>query len=136
ARLELASGCLRYVDAGHGYCLLRRAGGDLERLPTRSLPVGIGQAFAEGAVCLRPGDTLLVCSDGLVELEAGTVPLEDLASELDPGLGAGPVVDRLVATVHGRPADDVAVLVLTRAGSSAAAVRVAGRRPASAPPKP
>jgi PAS domain S-box-containing protein len=119
ARLELASGRLRYVDAGHGYCLLRRAGGRLERLPVRSLPLGIGiseEEIAEGVVYLEPGDTLLVCSDGLVELAEGSVALEELISELDPGLDARRAVDRLIAAMPNHPIDDVTVLVLNRAG--------------------
>src|ERR1700730_3176264 len=90
ARLELATGRLRYVDAGHGYCLIRRAGGEVERLGQRSMPLGVrmGQGFKEGEAQLEPGDLLLLCSDGLAEVDERPVALEELVAGLEPAAGA------------------------------------------------
>src|SRR5207253_9011077 len=41
ARLDPKTGELRYVDAGHGHCAVRRAGGELEGLPVRWVPLGM-----------------------------------------------------------------------------------------------
>src|SRR2546427_6506913 len=41
ARLDLASGILHYVDAGHGYGVVLRANGEIVRLRSRSLPLGV-----------------------------------------------------------------------------------------------
>src|ERR1700730_6320144 len=89
ACLELATGRLRYVDAGHGYCLIRRAGGEVERLGPRSMPVGvgIGEVFKEGEARLEPGDLLLMCSDGLAEVDERPVALEELVGGVEPGAG-------------------------------------------------
>src|SRR5207249_7372599 len=38
ARLDVGTGVLRYVDAGHGYCVVRRADGEIVHLTSRSLP--------------------------------------------------------------------------------------------------
>src|SRR5256885_3935733 len=40
ARLDPASGIVRYVDAGHGYSAIRRPSGELVSLPSWSLPLG------------------------------------------------------------------------------------------------
>jgi sigma-B regulation protein RsbU (phosphoserine phosphatase) len=116
ARLELATGRLRYVDAGHGYWLIRRAGGAVDRLPVRSMPLGLGlgEVFREGETRLDPGDVLLVCSDGLLELSDEPVAVDQLAAGLEPEAGAVATVDRLLGRVSGPLADDVTVLVLRR----------------------
>jgi PAS domain S-box-containing protein len=116
ARLDLASGELRYVDAGHGYCEIRRPGGDLVSLPVHSLPVGVAPhaQFNEGVARLEPGETLFVYSDGLIELESGTVRLEDFAEQLDEGGSAADMVQRLLGTTPRRLIDDVTVVVLRR----------------------
>jgi len=115
-RLELASGRLRYVDAGHGYCLVRRADGRVERLGQRSLPLGVrmGERFREGEVRLEPGDVLMVCSDGLVEVDGESVPVEELAADLEAGTAAGEMVRRLLGRVSDRLTDDVTAVVLQR----------------------
>src|SRR5439155_9971506 len=41
AQLDLASGTLRHVDAGHGHVAIRRADGELATLGRRSMPLGI-----------------------------------------------------------------------------------------------
>src|SRR5205823_12916236 len=84
-RLDLATGVLRYVDAGHGYGVVRRAGGELVHLRERSLPLGIWpeQEFVEATARLEPGDTLIVHSDGLVEVGEQTGDLSDCAGDLD-----------------------------------------------------
>jgi PAS domain S-box-containing protein len=117
ASLELATGVFRYVDAGHGYVLVRRAGGLLERLPVRSVPLGIGmnQPFVEGVARLAPGDLLLACSDGLLETSEDAVDIDALGAGLRPESGAAAVVDRLLDRVAGGSlTDDVTVVVVRR----------------------
>jgi phosphoserine phosphatase RsbU/P len=123
ASLEMATGRLRYVDAGHGYCAIRRAGGAVERLEARSLPlgVGLGEAFREGEVRLEPGDLLLVCSDGLMEVGEETARLEEVLAALDGGDDATAVVERLVARVGTRLSDAATVLALRRLAPARAA---------------
>jgi serine phosphatase RsbU (regulator of sigma subunit) len=114
ARLDLATGVLRYVDAGHGYGAVRRAGGELVHLTERSLPVGIWpeQEFQEGTVRLEPGDALIVYSDGLVEIGDRTGDLSDYAGELDQAADAQEMVWRLMRHLPAHLGDDVTVLAL------------------------
>jgi serine phosphatase RsbU (regulator of sigma subunit) len=119
-RLDLATGVLRYVDAGHGYVVVRRAGGALVRLSERSLPVGIAPEgeFLEGAVQLEPGDALVVHSDGLVETEERMGDLSDYAGDLEEAADAREMVWRLMRRLPSHLQDDVTVLALRRAPAS------------------
>jgi sigma-B regulation protein RsbU (phosphoserine phosphatase) len=60
---------LRYINCGHNPGLLIRTCGEVERLKATALPLGIvGQWDGEEEVVeLSPGDTLCICSDGVVE---------------------------------------------------------------------
>jgi len=62
---------LCYVNAGHNWPVLRRAAGQLERLETGGVPLGLlrNARYECGQVTLAPGDVLLVFTDGLVEAE-------------------------------------------------------------------
>ena len=73
AELDPATGCLTYVNAGHNWPVLRRAGGGVERLEAGGLPLGINAAlpYQHGDARLAPGDLLLIFTDGLVEAENG-----------------------------------------------------------------
>lgn len=65
-----ASGRLVYANAGHPPPLVVRAQGTLEWLPGpggTAFGVVPGLAYAEGALDLAPGDTLLVFTDGVTE---------------------------------------------------------------------
>lgn len=128
ARLEPATGELRYVDAGHGYCAVRSASGALARLPVRSLPVGVkkDEKFREGSLRLQPGEMLLVHSDGLVELGDQPVNLGAYASELDQAVSADDAVSRLLGRMQARPADDVTVIALRRLPGEHGPVRCDG----------
>jgi PAS domain S-box-containing protein len=116
ARLDPSSGVLRYVDAGHGHCAVRRAGGELVRLPHRSLPLGLwpDEEFEEGEARLGPGDALLVYSDGLIEVAERILDVAELTAGLDEDAGAAEMVRGLMAGTGPRPADDVTVVVLRR----------------------
>jgi sigma-B regulation protein RsbU (phosphoserine phosphatase) len=71
AELEPATGSFTYVNAGHNWPVLRRASGEIERLETGGLPLGIRpQASYEcGSTGLGAGDVLVIFTDGLVEAE-------------------------------------------------------------------
>ena len=64
------TGELRYVDAGHGHARILRSAGGQETLPERSAPIGMfpDSQYLVGAVTLSPGDSLVVFSDGLLDL--------------------------------------------------------------------
>src|SRR5256886_1705103 len=116
ARLRPATGELSYVDAGHGYCAIRRASGELVPLRGESLPVWVDptEDFREGRVVIQPGEMLVVHSDGLVELSEEPTSLDDYSAELDQAGDAEEAVARLLGRMPARLPDDVTVMVLRR----------------------
>src|SRR3712207_2396285 len=71
ALYEDSTRALRYTNAGHNAPLLVRADGALERLDTGGMMVGAFDfaRYEEGRTALRPGDLLVVFSDGLSEAQ-------------------------------------------------------------------
>jgi serine phosphatase RsbU (regulator of sigma subunit)/pSer/pThr/pTyr-binding forkhead associated (FHA) protein len=69
ARLDPASGRLGYVNAGHNPPLVVRGDGSVEALEAGGMVVGLmeGVPYAEGSAEVRPGDVVLVFSDGVTE---------------------------------------------------------------------
>jgi anti-sigma regulatory factor (Ser/Thr protein kinase) len=70
SQLNLATGELRYTNAGHNPPLVRRAGGVVERLGSRHgavLGAAEGVTYGESAVMLAPGDTIVLFTDGVTE---------------------------------------------------------------------
>jgi len=58
-----------YINAGHNHPILRRAGGQIERLDIGGLPFGITPEakYESASVTLAPADWLVIFTDGLVE---------------------------------------------------------------------
>ena len=116
--LDVATGELDYVDAGHGHARLVRAGGGQELLSQRGAPIGLlaDTSFTPGKVALNPGDTLVVFSDGLLDLRP------DLATKEVPlplaarrAAHVQEMVDILAAGSRDKElSDDVTVLALRR----------------------
>jgi serine phosphatase RsbU (regulator of sigma subunit) len=117
ARLEVSSRTVRYVDAGHGHVFVLRDNGTVERLESSGPPVGVGfpEPDQENWISLYPGDSLVVYSDGLVEVRPDA-PLDPdaVADELRAAPSAAAMVERSLqlAAPAGPPADDLTVVVL------------------------
>ncbi|MFF4369745.1 SpoIIE family protein phosphatase [Streptomyces sp. NPDC001594] len=132
AEADLNTGMLRLVRAGHLDPVVRRGDGSCHRVQVAGgLPLGLPPREPSGTGCgypvtsfeLHPGDTLLLCTDGLVErpggdLETGMREFMDAACE-----GPADVEDLadalcdLVGDAGG--GDDMALLVLRRRGTPA-----------------
>jgi sigma-B regulation protein RsbU (phosphoserine phosphatase) len=113
ARLAVDARELRYVDAGHGHALVRRATGAIERLECGGRPVGFPASlpYREANVRMSADDVLLVYSDGLLE-GAERTP-EELIDEVGVSASASEIVDQLIARAPKHAAvDDITVLVL------------------------
>ncbi|MCY0951781.1 SpoIIE family protein phosphatase [Streptomyces sp. H27-S2] len=126
AQVDLESGSVRAVRAGHLGPLIRHTDGRTGWPNVRGgLPLGVATLFAqeefpETRLDLVPGETLVLCTDGLVE-EPGTAitqGMEALAQAVRSGpQGAGALADHLLDRLWERwgSGDDVALLVLRRA---------------------
>jgi PAS domain S-box-containing protein len=126
ARLDLESGQLTYVDAGHSLAVVvNETGGTWLR--SASMPIGVmpGTKHPEASVTLQPGDTLVVFSDGVLDLHPELE--EDVvgaARRLMKGAeSVQEMAERIATNPQARVMDDVTVVVLRReaAPTSAAA---------------
>jgi sigma-B regulation protein RsbU (phosphoserine phosphatase) len=119
------TGAFDYVNCGHNPPLLLRAGGGCELLPGGGPALGMsdGAEFTARTTTLEPGDTLVLYTDGVVEVADagdGQFGVERLEQVVRAHAG-GPVhsaVDAVVGATRafaGRPAfDDDFTLVLVR----------------------
>ncbi|MGW0363039.1 SpoIIE family protein phosphatase [Streptomyces sp. NPDC002990] len=133
AEVDLASGMVQMVRAGHLDPVVRRGDGRCHRIGVAGgLPLGLpsrdrsgtGSGYPVTSLELHPGDTLLLCTDGLIErpgsdpdtgmrefmaaARRGPVDVEELAD----------VLCDLVGDAGG--GDDMALLLLRRRGTPAA----------------
>lgn len=129
-QLDVSTRRLDYVDAGHGLVFLRRAGGEVETLEPRGLPLGVldEQMYEDGSVTMRRGDALVVYSDGLLDFcpDAARSPAL-LADQLEGATSAQEMVDRLMAkeALSESLPDDLTVLVLRCCEEAGAPMRPA-----------
>ncbi|MEV8505024.1 PP2C family protein-serine/threonine phosphatase [Actinoplanes sp. NPDC051475] len=123
--LNLETGLLRYLNAGHPAPMLLRHGKVVNRLDRgRRLPLGMDDAGLEIAEeTLEPGDRLLLFTDGVTEgrdrngAQFGEDRLADLVRQhTTAGLPAPETLRRLCHTLlehyDGPPADDAAMLYI------------------------
>ncbi|MER7825702.1 SpoIIE family protein phosphatase [Streptomyces sp. NPDC096097] len=120
---DLATGVLQVVRAGHIDPLLRTRDGDCHRLPVAGgLPLGLSAEFGRleypvTTVELDPGETVLLCTDGLVEQPGAD--LDDGIQLLTSHIRRGPadlqlLADLLCEIVDERGGDDDMALLLLR----------------------
>lgn len=118
-RLDAQSGQIALVDAGHGLAIVCRADGSRQPIPSRNLPLGaLGtQRWSPSTMRLDPGDMLLVCSDGVLDLFDGTIASMDLvartAMDAD-GTAAAAVASLTGLATETTPPDDVTVVAIRR----------------------
>lgn len=110
-------GTLRYVDAGHGLALLVHPDGTWDRLASDELPLGIDAdgRWREHVTLTGAGDTLVVFSDGLLDVVDGDDPYGAVAALTTASGGPRGLVRAVEALTRGHAtADDVTVLVVRR----------------------
>ncbi|MFI1394384.1 SpoIIE family protein phosphatase [Streptomyces sp. NPDC020681] len=144
--VDPSTGLIEIARAGHPDPAVRTADGTVLMRPTEGgLPLGIDPDtdYPTTRLVLEPGDTMMVCTDGLIEtgghdLDTGWARLRSVL-EGHPDKSLDELADTLVQAVHGpgshyttgpladRREDDIAVLLLFR---EVAPARVAPRRTA------
>ncbi len=129
ARLDLRTGELRFVNAGHNPPFLAR-GNSLERLPSTGLPIGLmpEASYREASVILEPGSTLFLYTDGFNE--ANDPSEEELGMERwesiirDHARGELAAIPDSIFHQVGRfeagaaPIDDKTLVILRRTGAA------------------
>ncbi|MEU7554886.1 SpoIIE family protein phosphatase [Streptomyces sp. NPDC044571] len=123
AEADLATGVLQLVRAGHIDPLVRTPDGGCRRLAVEGgMPLGLSTEFGRldypvTTVELDPGETLLLCTDGLVEQPGAD--LDDGVQLLTALIRSGPsdlqqLADRLCGVIDERGGDDDMALLLLR----------------------
>lgn len=135
ADLDLRTGGLRLMQAGHPHPVIQRASGAIDRIGGGGLPVGVmkNAAFEEIFPNLAPGDRMLIASDGITECETPDgLPLGD------EGLGAflhensalygsallEALSQSLADYTGGKPIDDMSAVLIERAPARAPPARI------------
>jgi len=128
AEVDLKTREMIYVNAGHNDPILRRASGQIERLPIGGPPFGIPLftddliPYASGRIQLQPGDLLFIFTDGVVEAvndageEYGEARLLPCVQNAPPE-SSDETLKRVMADVnafvgYARQHDDITCLVL------------------------
>ena len=132
AELDLRTGRLRYINAGHPAPLLLRRGRLVRELPHgRRMPLGVDDPLVEVAEeMLQPDDRLLLYTDGVTEARAvggERFGLERLVGLVERHAGAGlPAPETLRRLAHavlahqaGPPADDATLMLVEWSAAAA-----------------
>lgn len=116
ADLDLATGVVSFVDAGHSLGYILRADDTWEALRSTGLPLGmdLGDERHEGTAQLNPGDILMCCSDGLLDVLDMEDPFGHVRRELRTGGPAGAVAEAARLTRAATASDDLTVIVVRR----------------------
>jgi anti-sigma regulatory factor (Ser/Thr protein kinase) len=135
--VDPANGRVELARAGHPDPAIRMADGTVILRPTEGgLPLGIDpdSDYPTTALTLEPGETLLICTDGLLEtgghdLDTGWARLREVLEKHPDHASLEELADALVQAVHGpvshyltgpladRREDDVALVLLAREGA-------------------
>lgn len=124
--INIRTGEIVYSNGGHNPPYIRRASGDVEPLPCHSgLPLGVMEDFAfdQEIVSLKPGDTLVLYTDGVTEATNRQEEfftdgrLEDFLKNTGNIQSARDLVKSISGTVHAFAAgavqsDDITLLVI------------------------
>ena len=116
-RLDMDSGVMTFVDAGHGLSVVARAAGSSERLTSNTPPLGVDveTEWVQQTVQLDPGDTLVIVSDGVLDLYDGSLrSLDNLVTLALLAQDPWEIVEAIKARARGFSSDDVTALIIRR----------------------
>lgn len=118
--LQPETGRLELIDAGHGLAFVLRADGSWLPLSSTGLPLGMGMGAREerevATAQLAPGDTLVCCSDGLLDVLDEDDPFGHVGRVLATLGPDGAVAEALKLARGDRATDDTTVIVVRRDG--------------------
>jgi serine phosphatase RsbU (regulator of sigma subunit) len=125
ARLDAATGNISYVDAGHGLALHVTARGRVHRLPSGGPPVGAwaGTTWPQSSLDLAPGDSLVVVSDGVLDVFDSVEAFTEAVLAATHGQGSAQAASSAILALAPAESaeDDVTVVVVRRLPETAAA---------------
>lgn len=117
ARLDIATGEIRFVDAGHSLSMIYRSDGSKERLTSDNLPLGAGieTTWEEHTTSLGVGDALVSVSDGVLDLFDGTIGgLHRVENIVRYSNSSQDAVNELIAMADHSASDDATILIIKR----------------------
>jgi hypothetical protein len=120
-RISLLDGGVEFVNAGHPWPLRMRDGKVRQVVPKIDLPFGLSHhasptyTYRVQSLDMRPGDRLVMLTDGMLERNATSLDLADLVARtrpLHPREAARTLVGAIVDASHGGLQDDATVMCL------------------------
>ena len=116
------SGNMEFINCGHLPPIISDCAGGIVRLTDHNVPVGLlpDAAFNDAGFCLKPGDRLVLVTDGVTEAEGPAGELFGDQRLLESSKGRWPLED-ILTSIHsfcaGRPiSDDCTIVELTYTG--------------------
>jgi serine phosphatase RsbU (regulator of sigma subunit) len=122
-RISLIDGTTEFINAGHPWPLRMRNGQVREITPKIDTPFGFAapHTYWVQSLDLRPGDRLVMLTDGMLERNANSVDLSDLivrARALHPREAARTLIAAIVDANDGHLQDDATVMCLDWHGTN------------------